>query len=350
MAHRVGMTPWQIVAAVAAAQFGLVTRWQLRALGLSRTAIDDRLRGQGWRVLHPGVYALPGVPSSALRRAAAALLACSQPRLAPGRVAAHLDEGLPCVDALIGAAFGPWAVLTGPTVAHLRGALKAEPATVHVLLRPGQSLVARSGTTLSWAPVLAEEIEQIDGLPATVITRALADIAALGPGWFSNLMTAIATADALRQATLDEFESAAAPRGPFKGKRLLDRALAELRGQLSHSKTEAWARRKVGDIARRYGLTVHPRPYAIEVGGRIVAEADLAIVEVRHGIEVDGPHHLLPAQVVADKRRDRAAGRAGWTTDRYLVTEIEANRRRFLAEVEARIRSLAEQKRRSGLP
>lgn len=336
------MAIWQCVAALAALQHGVVARWQLRCLGLSDEVIEERLHHHGWRRLHRGVYALPGVPSSALRRSTAALLAYSRPTSGRERVEAALAADVPLTDALVRAAFGPWAVVGGAFAAFLHGLTAAEPATVHLVLPPGTSLQDQHGITLTYAVVAAGEIDNIGLLPVVTAERAVADVAAaVRPHKQAVVEVArlIATGDAKRITDVDRVAKVAADRGTFKGKPALDRAIAELRGTLSHSATEAWARRKVREIAARHGLTVHPRPYAIWLDGRRVAEADLAIVEIRYDLEIDGLHHLLPAQAEKDRRRDRNARSAGWAVDRFLVTEIEASRREFLAAVDAAIRA-----------
>lgn len=340
--HRTQMQVWEMVGAVAAAQFGLVARWQLRLLGVSPATIQERLDQHGWRVVHRGVYALPGTPDSALRRAAAALLAYSQGSKALDRIRALRTAGATPVEALVGAAFGPWAVLTGPTAAYLRGLLTAEPDEVHVMASDDGSRTKCPGVRRSAPGFCGADWDLVDRLPVAVPDRLVADIAALGggKGGEAALARLIATVDAKRAGSVDTIVKAAKARGAFKGKALLLRVCASLCGGLSHSATESRARGWVTEIAARYGLTVAPRPHAIKVNGRIIAEADIAVLEIRYDVEVDGPHHLLPAQVARDKRRDREAGRAHWTTDRFPVDEIDADPRAFAAAVEQRIRQL----------
>jgi hypothetical protein len=50
------------VRALAARQADLVAAWQLRAAGLTQAMIDHGVSGHGWRVVHPGVYALSYAP------------------------------------------------------------------------------------------------------------------------------------------------------------------------------------------------------------------------------------------------------------------------------------------------
>src|SRR4051812_1677994 len=47
---------------LAARQADIVAGWQLEAAGATRWVIDHRLEHHGWRVVHPGVYALTRAP------------------------------------------------------------------------------------------------------------------------------------------------------------------------------------------------------------------------------------------------------------------------------------------------
>lgn len=77
---------------LAARQQGVVTRGQLHALGLSKDAILRRI-GKGALVpLHPGVYAIAGVPDSFARRITAAVLAAGEGAVVSHRAAATLLE------------------------------------------------------------------------------------------------------------------------------------------------------------------------------------------------------------------------------------------------------------------
>lgn len=336
------MDAWGLVAVIAALQHGVIARWQLVVLGLSSKAIHARAAVHGWRRLFPGVYLLPGVPGTPQVRMAAALLAYSEPSKAPQRVEAETANGRPLADAVVGAAFGPWATLSGASALFVHG-LKDEPAEVDVTLRPGASLDAKARTRLSYLPLVADEIQVVDRLPVVTVERAIADLAGLLKPWkraAADVARVIAHGDALRRTGVAAVREAAAARGGFPGRPALDHAVAGLAGTLSHSGTEAWARAKITSIAARHGLSVHPRPYPIHFDGRQVAEADVAVVEICYDVEIDGPHHLLPAQAASDRRRDRLARRAGWEVDRFLVMEIDADPRGFLAQVEARIREL----------
>jgi very-short-patch-repair endonuclease/uncharacterized metal-binding protein len=60
--------------ALAAEQYGVITRAQLRNAGITNGAVDQRLRAGRLRVCHPGVYRVPGAPSTNRQKAMAACL------------------------------------------------------------------------------------------------------------------------------------------------------------------------------------------------------------------------------------------------------------------------------------
>ena len=72
------------VAALAARQYGHVTRAQLVEMGVGSSAIDHRIRGGTLIAVHAGVYAVGHEQTAAVARAAAAVLACD-----PGAVLSH---------------------------------------------------------------------------------------------------------------------------------------------------------------------------------------------------------------------------------------------------------------------
>src|SRR2546423_10442625 len=67
-------------------QDDLVARWQLLALGWTKKMIDHQ-RSRGWRVVHPGVYALSRAPLTRRQEWIAATLT------APNTVLSHASAG-----------------------------------------------------------------------------------------------------------------------------------------------------------------------------------------------------------------------------------------------------------------
>lgn len=82
------MSPDAAIAALAARQHGVVTHAELRALGLSDSAIARRLRAGRLHRIHRGVYAVghPGLTAEGLRLAA--VLACGERALLSHHAAA----------------------------------------------------------------------------------------------------------------------------------------------------------------------------------------------------------------------------------------------------------------------
>ena len=109
--------------------------------------------------------------------------------------------------------------------------------------------------------------------------------------------------------------------------------LVDLRGQLSHSDAEAKGRAMARDIATSLGLTGSSRPQAVDHLGRRAGEADVAILEIKLDIEIDGPHHDEPAQQHADILRDRMMRRAGWEVERFSTALVDLQPTVFRARV-----------------
>src|SRR5690242_16501161 len=94
-----------VVARIASKQFGLVTRDQALAAGLSEDAIGRRVRSGRWVRLHPNVYRLAGAPDTWEQRILAAVLAAG-----PTAIASHLSAAVlwqvPGMDARLGRGHG----------------------------------------------------------------------------------------------------------------------------------------------------------------------------------------------------------------------------------------------------
>ena len=77
-------TSWRRVAEVATAQWGVVARAQITALGVDPAAIDYWIRAERLHVVHRGVYAVGHRSLRVEGRRLAAVLACG-----PGAVLSH---------------------------------------------------------------------------------------------------------------------------------------------------------------------------------------------------------------------------------------------------------------------
>lgn len=325
------MDRWAIAASVAECQLLLITSWQLRLLGISSRAIGGRVQAHGWSRVHRGIIALPG-PGSPRRQMAAALLRYSHPSGAIARVDELRSQGRTLVEALVGAALDAGPVLWGPSAAYLWRLLDQPPGEVHIALPEGWNRQEASGVRLRYGPVPGMHRAWAQGLPtADVDTAILGCGPLLGEGAVGHhrLVRIVATADALRLTTPERLGARAKAAGEFEGRGRFRAVLADLKGELSHSATEAKARRLATPVLARHGLPLHSRPFAITLDGRRVGEADLAVPAIRLDVEIDGPHHDLLKQRRLDQQRDRLVRRAGWEVERFSTETIDNDPRAF---------------------
>lgn len=331
------------VAALGELQHRVVAAWQLAMLGMAESTMRDRLKLHGWRRWSRGVFLLPG-EITPLRRLAAALLAYSRPRDAEKRVAEYLaeNEGATLVAALAHVALRSGNVVCGLSAAWLHGLDKA-PNQSWLRVRTHCGQAQRKNVRLCHG-TYAGRVVWIEGLPVVAVEQALMDVAGMTEDTpkqrHHRLTKLIATGDALRKTHLDAIEARIAQGANFRGRSALLRACADLRGELSHSRTEAEARTIVGRVLAEFGLQLEPRPQPVELDGRIVGEADLAVLKIRLDVEVDGPHHLLPAQRAKDDARDKLVRRASWHVERYSTELIDLSPNVFEAQVRDTVQHL----------
>jgi hypothetical protein len=329
---------WEKVGAVATRQHQCIARWQLRCLDVSDTEIAERVRRHGWTRKGNGVIAVPG-EDTLYRTLAIAVLAYSRPANAAARVQERLTARESLVDAVVEAALGAGQFITADSALWLHG-VGRKPSTHTLRLAHKTSVAARKGVALRLGAVTGTPT-RVHGLPVVDVEQAVVDVAGddarAGLELHHHLTKMIATADRKRLTTLDAL-GRRVDAGRFLGKPALRRALADLRGELSHSATEAKARATVARVLAKYGLALEPRPHAIKVAGQTVGEADLAVVAITLDIEIDGPHHLLPEQVRADQRRDRRVRRASWEVERFSTELVDLRPVTFAAQVDECVR------------
>jgi hypothetical protein len=233
---------------------------------------------------------------------------------------------------------GPAALLTAGSALHVREVLDDPPDDVHVLLPAGRWIAPKDGLCLHYAT----DHNRVRSFPApgsdgrmVAVPRALADHAR--HTGFTELCRVIATAVRLRHCALPQLADEVAARARFPGRGVLRRAVEELTGELNHSGYERLGRR----LLRAQIPDVPSRPLPVVHRERRIAEVDIPFFDVRYGVEIDGPHHLLPHVAAADRARDRILERdAGWTIDRFFWFELDEAPDRFVREVVNRLRRL----------
>ena len=286
------------IAALADRQWGLVTREQLLALGLSSGAVDRRLAAARLRPLHRGVYA---VGHRWLRREAhrlAAVLACgdgrgAQPRVRGGALGIAAVRG--DADRRDGAAERPAAPLGHPRP-------------------PPRRLAVR-------------EVTEHDGVPVTTPARTLLDLAATLPR--RSVERALDQAEVLRLFDATALHAIAAAHRGRPGAPLLAALLREHAAGTTLTRSEleeAFLR-----LCDRAGL---PRPV---VNGRAHGvESDFAWPARALVAEVDGfAFHRTRRAFERDRARDAVLAAAGVRTLRFTARQVERRPGEIVAALRA---------------
>lgn len=238
-----------VVALVASAarQFGLITRRQWLASGLSERQLEHAKRNGGIRGIYPGVYALPGSRSCVERDV---LAAC----LATGGVASHR------------------------CAAYLWKFRKFERPVVEILVEAGHTPKLSGVTVRRTGRLPQDDRTQVGVLPVTTRARTLLDLATLTPTLVEGALDGALHRRHLSLRTMERTLARAGDRHP--GRRVLKPLVAcRLAGR---QPTESELEDDLLAVIRRFGL---PEPVPQHpVGGRRI---DFAYPELVLGIEAN---------------------------------------------------------------
>ena len=273
---------------LAGRQHGVVSRAQLRELGVADHFVRSRLRARRWYALHRGVYAVGHQALTGRSRLLAAVYACG-----PGALASHRAAG--SLHGLM-----RWA---GWEVSAPRGC------------KPKPSIVVHRPRDLR-----PEERALVDGIPVTSVARTLVDLADVVTE--ERLAKAIHQAEVLRVFDLAALERARRP--GRRGGRMLARVLCAYRPEPRLLRSEA--ERRLNELCEEHGL---PQPqFNVSVAGY---EVDAYWPEANLAVEVDGArtHHTRHA-FHADRRRDRVLATHGIQSLRVTWPDLGPE---FAAEV-----------------
>jgi Transcriptional regulator, AbiEi antitoxin/Protein of unknown function (DUF559)/AbiEi antitoxin C-terminal domain len=288
------------IAALAARQGGVVARRQLRALGVSASAIDRRIRAGRLHPLHRGVFAVGHRVVEVGGRRWAAVLAC-----------------------------GVGAVLAGISAAAAYEIRRSSSATIHVLVgRNGRE--RRAGIRLHWCRALpADEVTTLDGLPITTPARTLLDLAAGGLRGRA-LEAAIDAAERKRLLDFADLHKLLERYPGRAGTPALKAVLARYRGGDTRSELEVL----IAELCDAHGL---PRPLEnCVIEGKV---RDFYWPHARLVVEADSyAWHRSPSALDDDRERDVELTLAGYRSLRF--TWHQATRRRRYV-VNAILRSVA---------
>jgi very-short-patch-repair endonuclease len=265
------------IAALADAQYGVVSRAQLLHAGLTRNEIDHRVAAQRLRCVHRGVYA---VGHSVLRvegRWMAAVLAC-----------------------------GEGAVLSHQTAAAVWDLRRVGSGAIHVTVPGDPGRKKREGIRLHRSVTLTPtDTTQVRGLPVTTPARTTIDLART-----LNEHELEALVDWADDRHLVDFRDLEATRSASLKAVLRAHAPAPTRSELERTFLR---------LCRDHGIE---RPEVnVLIEGYLV---DFVWRNRRLIVEVDGyEHHRTRSKFESDRERDVVLGVAGWQVRRFTWRHID---------------------------
>jgi very-short-patch-repair endonuclease len=282
------------IAALARRQHGVVSRRQLRALGLDDNAVSYRVRTGRLHRLHRGVYAVGHTVLGARGRWMAAVLACGPDAALSHASAAALWELRPSE--------ATWIDVTVPRV----GARTRPGVRVH---RP---------RTLG-----ADELTVHHGIPVTTPGRTLLDLAATLSE--RALERALDMAEVQRLTDYPALDALARAHPGHRGAGKLSAALK--RHHAGTTLTKGGLEELFLALCRRHGL---PQPRINTWIANL--EVDFVFHEARVAVETDSwRHHHTRRAFERDRHRDATLTRAGYRTLRFTHHQI-ATEPRTVAE------------------
>lgn len=279
------------VAALATGQHGVVTRVQLRTLGLRDGAITRRVAAGRLIPLHVGVFAVGHAALTIHGRQLAAVLAC-----------------------------GPSAVLSHGSAAALWGLVDNQPTRIHVIVRTWAGLTAPKGVHLHRYRSLVDlDVTRRRAIPVTTPARTLLDLAPVVA--LRKVRRAIRLADVQRRLDFADVDRllTAHPRRP--GARLLRALLDEHRADPEPDISRSDFEDRLVELCERHGL---PTPRInVDVAG---LEVDVHWVGTDVVAEADSySFHRTRAAFERDRERDAVLAAAGYRVHRF--TDRQVNRK-----------------------
>jgi hypothetical protein len=277
---------------IASRQYGVVSRAQAIAVGMSSRAIQHRVVNALWTPVQPRVYLMPGAP----------------PRWERDEIAACLwAEGF----ASHGAAARLWEL---PGLASYG---RCEITVSHCHLPPRCGIVVHFTNRL-----LAHHRTTVKGIPVTTIERTLVDLGAV----LSRPRVAIAVDDALRRriTSLHKLRRCLAESGGRgrRGAGVIRPILADRSGL--DRPPESPLETKLLALLHRSPLPMPELQYEIWNGRHFVARVDFAYPERKLAIEVDGfQFHSGRESFDRDRRRLSAISALGWRLQLVTKTDID---------------------------
>jgi very-short-patch-repair endonuclease len=280
-------------------QFGLITRRELRMLGVTAKVEREKVEAGEWERVAPGVIRLAGGPRS------------------------------PEQDLMIGClAAGPLAVASHQSATWLWDL--APPPARHALTIPRKSRITLLAIDLHRPVSAPNHVTRRRGIPCTDPLRSLVDLAGVAPA--REVDDAVDRALASQLLTVDALEAEVGrlSRQGRCGVGLMRSALHR-RGLIGAPAPSVLESRTIR-LLRRAGI----EPVAVEVwmgvGGRYRIDIALTLALV---LEVDGyAFHFSPEQKTEDERRRRRLRLGGVEVLVYTWRDVVYDASQMLAEIQ----------------
>jgi len=295
------------MAQLAATQHGVISRTQLRAVGMQDGAIDHAIAIGRLHRIFRGVYSLGHPNVSERGRLRAATLAC-----------------------------GPRSVISHRSAAALLGFIDKGPVVIDLIASTSRGRAIDGIRLHHVRPPRREETGSVAGIPCTSPVRTLVDLAGAVGTW--TLRSAFERAGQKRCLDIAAIEASIDPgrRGTRALRALIEewRRAAPLanRGRLK-SPLEA----KVLPLLARRGLPAPLLNAPVEIAnGRI--EVDFLWPQHRFALEADSrDFHATHIAFERDRRRDRELMRAGYSTLRVTHRQAESEAEAVADAIASRI-------------
>jgi hypothetical protein len=292
-----GPHSWDVaIGAVAGRQHGVVSLAQLLELGLTRRAVEVRLRRGRLLQLHRRVYAVGHMALTSRSRELAAVLAC-----------------------------GPDALLSHRSAADSWLLLRSTSTRIEVTGRRGRK--PHAGMTLHRSRLVhADDRAIVDRIPTTSVARTLVHLADVLSE--DRLADAVNEAEVLRLFDLAALEATLSRLPGRRGRHRLRRVVA------AHGPDPAFTRsraeRRFLDLCKQHGLPT-PSTCLFLAGHEIDAYWD----DARVAIELDGEaFHRTSRAFHEDRRRDRHLAARGIQVNRVTWPDLQDGTR-LAAELRA---------------
>lgn len=274
-----GLNRWGRLFALAASHHGVVTHAMAAEVGLSRQAVRDRARVEGWVQVTRGVWLVPGAEDDLRARACAHLLL-----------------------------FGPRAVLSHDTAAHLHGLVADAPARPQLLVPNDRNCPARPGAEVRRTRTLVQgDVEVVQGLRVTIVARTLRDLAPRRT--WSQLYDLVTDAEQRRLVETGDLVAIAERLAHGRGAGRFRSVVTTREQDRSDSALERDTRLR----AREAGFAPSDGPFPIRTRGGRLLRLDVAFAAAWFAIECDGyGFHTNRPAFERDRQRWRLAQQAGW--------------------------------------